>query len=370
MLLSATTAGTSVLSDIGGPPQLVTGDVYTVTIRNTSTVQTNTFTLNVNFGTNDAGMFITPLTNGVTFTTNINAGSALDYYYFDVSTNASAVRFDITDMDGNVDLYLRSALPLPDTGNYDYRSNQSGTNNDNITVMFSSTPVPLAAGRWYLAVHNREARNVNYAITATEQLFNIIDLADGVPTNGRTEVGPSAATNYYRFTITETNSGVLFELFNLTGDGDLLARRGSLPTPSVFDYRSQSGGTSFERIIIRTNFSLPDINGEWYLAVPNNEAFPIDFTIYGRASTNGMLISVFPVVFTGPPVVTGTGSFQFQWSTVKGETYRVEGSSDLVTWSPLTTVVASGSSETYTTPFPISASPFMFFRVVQVPPGP
>ena len=52
---------------------------------------------------------------------------------------------------------------------------------------------------------------------------------------------------------------------------------------------------------------------------------------------------------------TGDGVLMFRWLTLKGETYRVEGSSDLLTWTPLTgmdSIVAESDEIEREVPFP------------------
>jgi hypothetical protein len=175
-------------------------------------------------------------------------------------------------------------------------------------------------------------------------------------------------TNFFSFTITNSDPAVLFELYNLTGNGDLVLQRSNLPYASPYFASSSTSGTNYEQIVLRTNILGTDINGTWYLAVPNNDPSLITYTIRAVLSTNGMLISAFPINTTA--TVPGGTNVQLTWSpTVVGETYQVQTNTDLTTtnWGVLTNIVATGTSITFTDPTPVSSIPMQFYRVVQIP---
>jgi hypothetical protein len=77
-----------------------------------------------------------------------------------------------------------------------------------------------------------------------------------------------------------------------------------------------------------------------------------------------------PGVTTGPLAITsytvnaaaGTGTLN--WSSATGKTYRITGSSDLISWSPLKTAIASGGTTTSST-FTFTPGTKGFFRVEQ-----
>jgi hypothetical protein len=161
LLASITNSGTNTLTTNTPAPFFQPGQRYYLGVRNTDPTQSNsTFTVRVDFDQTDVTTLdVTPLTNGVAFATNIITGNALEYFQYDVSANASAVAFEILSAQGNVDLYARLGAPLPNTSSYDYRSINSGTNDELILVSGNSFPVMLTPGRWYLGVLNREATN-------------------------------------------------------------------------------------------------------------------------------------------------------------------------------------------------------------------
>ena len=51
---------------------------------------------------------------------------------------------------------------------------------------------------------------------------------------------------------------------------DLLVRRDLLPSILQFDYVSLQSDRKPELVILRTNALLTDLNGDWYLGVPNH----------------------------------------------------------------------------------------------------
>jgi hypothetical protein len=198
-------------------------------------------------------------------------------------------------------------------------------------------------------------------------LSGVIPLTNGVPLSYSTAAG---ATNFFSFDITQTNAAVLFELYNLTGNGDLNAQRGSLPLAPPYFTNSANPGTNYEQIVIRTNSGLTDINAvSWFLGVPNNDPGSISYTIRAVLPTNGLLISAIPIN-VGASVLGGT-NIQLNWPAVSGEKYQVLTSTNLAlpltNWTILTTITAAVPATTYISPTPVSSSPTLFYSVVQVP---
>ena len=92
----------------------------------------------------------------------------VNYYVFNVSTNAVRAQFEILGPGGNVDLIARKGLPLPTLANSGLVSTNGGTSDELIVLFNTSAPVPLSPGDWYLAVLNTTSTNVTYAVEATE----------------------------------------------------------------------------------------------------------------------------------------------------------------------------------------------------------
>jgi hypothetical protein len=167
------------------PVPITPGDWFIAVVNN----DTNAVTYSI--CVNELIPIIIPLTNGIAFTnTVLPATSGIDYYVFNVSSNAIQANFEVLNPDGNVDLFLRQGLPLPGPASFNYAGLNPGLNNEFIAVVTNGPPVPLTPGPWYLAVVNIETNNVNYAVRATEILSSSITvLTNG---NGITNlIGPA-----------------------------------------------------------------------------------------------------------------------------------------------------------------------------------
>ena len=126
-------------------------------------------------------------------------------------------------------------LPSPYAGRFDYISQNPSNEVDQIIVAKGSQPVALSTGVWYLGVFNLEANPVTYAICATESSglpSNIIRLTNDVPLNFSIPAG-SPLTNFFLFTIDQTNSSVTFSLYNLNNPAELLVDLDILPDPAA-----------------------------------------------------------------------------------------------------------------------------------------
>ncbi len=298
-LLTASTSGSGspILATNGTPPAqlpLLPGQTYYLGVRNPG-VHAASVVLEVDYD-------ITALTNGVPYTSVLgtNADATVRYFSFNVPSNALEATFQLLQLSGNADLVVRKGPPLPALTSTDYGSFNVSNLDENIYLFTNSQPVPLSAGRWYLGVIPRDPRPITNSILA-KVLTNaptIIDLTNGVPFTFT--AGPGAAlTNFFRFSVTNnpalTNcAGVRFELYNLTGNGDLTLQTNAPPFGPPFFQSSQEPGLTPELIYITTNSAQTNLNNtaltnlaqNWYLGVPNHEITNISFTIIGVCDTN------------------------------------------------------------------------------------
>jgi subtilisin-like proprotein convertase family protein len=159
-LLAGSTGGDVVLGPSPGQPPLVPGSVCYFGVQNTNALPVS-FAFEMDFD-------VPVLANGVPDTGTVAAGAPPSYFAYDVSGQATAVWFQLADLDGNVDLFAQYGLPFPSATNFDYSSANPATNEQQILVFAGSGPVPLAPGRWYLGVFNADTNTVSYTILAEE----------------------------------------------------------------------------------------------------------------------------------------------------------------------------------------------------------
>ena len=212
----------------------------------------------------------------------------------------------------------------------------------------------------------------SFTVVVSEVPTNIVDLVDGVGVSG----SERPCHNFYRFHVAPGQTRVLFEITHLSGNGNLVLRRGDLPNTTLFDYDyfgspQISGGSSVQQIMVAPTPGQPDISGDWYATVISTDRIDLTFSIGAAAeivgpegvllrSPNGVKLSVDPVTVDGM-------NAQFSWSTVPGEKYVVEVSNDLTNWTVWTCVVASSAVLTITDSIPYTSTTPRFYRIRQIP---
>ena len=378
-LLTNVTAGACVLSNNAPPPSLLPGARYFLGVQNSNAFPV-TFTVEVDTSvlTNTTAI---PLTNAIAYTNTIT--NAAQYYSFDVPSNAVLACFEIINPPGELDLYARHALPLPSSTMFDYQAPYQGTNDEAIVVATNSTdllgvpittnsvPVPLTPGTWYLAVYNFNANSTDtYRVVATYitnggiTIVPLTNFAYGAwETNGTAGPGP-ALTNFYSYTVTNPAATAVQFGVSAIGNVDLIARNGYLPTPQQMTDGSFNSGMVLQLITIATNALLPSfLNTTWYLGVPNNSAQPVNFTITATTLTNAQVVTTPAIVLMG--LSAGSGGFTLHWTAAPNGQYEVEVSSDLIHWTPASTITTSGYSGAYTDPAPVQQQSARFYQIVR-----
>ena len=234
----------------------------------------------------------------------------------------------------------------------------------------NSAPVPLSAGSWYLGVFNHTANPVNYTVEALELgAPTIIPLTNDE--RFTTNFSPvQSLTTFFSFTTSNFPTAFLAELYQMNGNVDLALDLTNFPFAPPYFAESANAGTNGQQIVVRTNQSGlgTNLDGLWYLAVPNNTGSNVTFTIHAVEATNGILVSAVPITLgvVVPPSGSPTGP-TLTWPSVNGETYEIDTSTDFITWTFLATIQATGPTATYTDPNPITGVPFLFFRIKQIP---
>jgi subtilisin-like proprotein convertase family protein len=352
ILLPGATNGSLTLNTNGLPP-LVPGAPYYLGVQNPGAASV-TAALQVDFD-------VTPLANGVPLDAT-QAGNTLPRYFsYDVSSNATAVSFQLLNLNGNANLVARASRPLPTLTSFDYGSFNPGTNDEDILVFTNSAPVALAPGRWFLGVFNADLTNVNYTILATEYTNafpNIITLASGVP-YFTSNSGAGDATDYYHYVVTSNAVRAQFEIDTPTGDMTLVAGKGlPLSTLTNYTFLSANPGLNDELITV-FDFSspVPLTPGDWFISAVNVSGGPASYTI---------IATEFPVYGTNVALTTcqaPSNSFCLFWTSVPGIRYYVQGKTVVndTNWTAVSpTITAADVETTYCISLP---SAYHFFRV-------
>jgi subtilisin-like proprotein convertase family protein len=336
-LLSGVTSGIGVpVLSLTSTPQLQPGARYYLGVRNVATVPV-TVSLKVDFD-------VTPLSNAVPVNGFLTVGQLPRFFSFDVSTNAVAATFQLTNLTGNVNLVARKGFPFPAPYDYDYGSFNPGNADEDIFVFTNSTPVPLSAGKWFLGVFNADTLPVSYSIVATEYPYpfaGIITLTNMLP-YATTNLATPDTNDYYRFVVTTNAVRVQFEINGPTGDMTLVARKGlPVPTMANYDYLSANPRANDELIVIY-DFSTPVrlTAGDWFLTAINVSGAPVSYSI---------LATEFPVYGTNIVITnsfaSSTNSFCLTWTSIPGIHYYVQGKPDLwaTNWSVVSPTITAGA---------------------------
>ena len=265
-------------------------------------------------------------------------------------------------------------LPLPDLSHYDYISAQPCTNDEILLIVTNSTPFPIQTNRWYVGIFNSAPTNVPFTVQAcwSTNFPAIIPLTNGIPYIAgfsNQYVAPPGPPRwfFFEFSITNPVNGALFELYNLSGDADLVLQQDVVPGQAPYFDESFQLGTTPEQIVVRTSYQQPDLRGNWFLGIYNHETNNVAYTIRAVTSnTNGLLVSAQPIISILSPLAPPHGTL-LQWNGVVGETYEILFSRTLFppNWTIIGVVVATTTCPTFELP-PGSNG---FARIVQVPPG-
>jgi subtilisin-like proprotein convertase family protein len=321
------------------PYFITNGAPYYLAVTNPNPVSV-TFALGVWFDIN-------PLTNCQPASNFVWQAGIPRYFQFDVPTNVvppglapyevsfylAGVTNNYTGYRSNLTVVLSQQLPLPDLTHYDYLSRLPATNNDAIVVLTNSTPFYIQTNRWYVGVFSDAPTNVPFMVQACYTTGTnypvIIPLTNGVPfaigegTNQFAAPPGPPEWFFFQFTITNSVSRILFELYNLSGDADLVLQREALPGTAPYFAGSYRTGRDPEQIVLIAGRDSPDLLGNWYLGIINNEATNLTYTLRAVVRSGGLLLSAQPTVMSLTPMAPPHGTL-LQWNSVIGEPYFVQ----------------------------------------------
>ena len=197
-----------------------------------------------------------------------------NFYRFNISTNAEAFRVDVSDIAGDVDLYLRKDLPLPTDKNFDLASENPNNQAEAVQISNGAGALSVEPGTYYIQILNRSAGDAAYQVLVTEYTPEPIELESHIEFSMESNFLGQIDRYHY---VSPTNAiGVAFRLPTLTQDFNLYARRSEpYPTPEDFEFVSASPGTTRDFILVETNTTPnPLVFGEeteWFLSVYKND---------------------------------------------------------------------------------------------------
>src|SRR5205823_5763070 len=125
-----------------------------------------------------------------------------------------------------------------------------------------------------------------------------------------------------------------------------------------------------EPIGLHTNIFIPHINAtNWFLQIVNRDpnGNPVSGTVCAKLADNaGMLLSCDSPPFVVAAVKSG-GPLTLAWTSIPGENYAVEATSNLKTWATIKTIKATNTKTSFT-PHILHGGVPHFYRIQQVPP--
>jgi subtilisin-like proprotein convertase family protein len=359
-LVGPVSAGSTTLRT-NSTPALTNGQPYYLALTNPNPVGV-TFALGVDFD-------ITTLDNCQMLLSNaVSVAGIPRYFQFDVPTYPTppgmppqAVSFWVSSTQCNLKVVLSEHLPLPDLSHYDYTCQMPCTNDQVIMLVTNSTPFPIQTNRWYAGVFNTGFTNTYFNVQAcfATNYPVIIPLTNGVPfvvafTNSPYASPPGPPQQFFfDFLINDAEAGALFELYNLSGNADLVLQQAGPPTMPPYFASSEFPGTNAEQLVLRNTPLVPsdvpvaDLRGHWYLGVYNNERTNVTYTIRATLPNDqGLLISGQPLKWSFSPIPQG---WRETWNTVIGERYIIQYTDYTfpLSWTNVGTVIATTPLTSY-----------------------
>ncbi|MEO7298709.1 MAG: S8 family serine peptidase [Verrucomicrobiota bacterium] len=318
--------------------------------------------LDLTFTSSNATAVVVDTGVGVTNTVN---GNEIKYFIIDVPLDATHATNILQSFGGPLNLlFNQNQLPVGSAarGDYTFLSVSTGGSYDLNTL--TGPPYLLPGRRYYLGVQNANRSQTNqFSLRVdfdnTNNLVEVTPLFNAIPVS--TNLPTDRSIHYYQYDLSNTVGSLTFTLTGLSGDVDLVVRRGTLPSPSQFDYNSTFAGTLDETIVVPNPSP-----GRYYVGVygfaPTNG---IDYTV---TATEAGGVAVVPApVFLPNPTVTPTG-FQVTATTVVGRMYEFQVSTDLITWTMISTTTATSILTTFTDNTPPSTQVARFYRLLLLPP--
>ncbi len=315
-----------VLTNGSSPVSLLSGDWYLGVYNNS----TNLVTYDVRASQIiDTNINLIPLTNGISRNFTLLQGEKLtNYFLFEVLDPVPGIRFELTNLNGNADLFIGyNTLPSPTN----YFSSNSASPSQPITFdVLTNAALTNLRGNWVLSVVPKDPVNLQFDIKAT-----ILSLTNTVPTTNRVfDPDISVSTTNICFSWPAT-LGLQYQLEGKTNLSDT--------SWSIF-----FGPVTATNTLM--SFCLP-------LPPPFNFFRGVELGTGTNPPPTGNVID--------PSVTVSTNSICLSWPSTVGVTYQVQGKQTVtdLTWTNLSPVLtATNTVSTYCLTRP---TPYQFFQVIE-----
>jgi hypothetical protein len=285
----------------------------------------------------------------------------------------------------NVTIVLSEHLPLPDLSHYDYISSLPDTNDTIIMLVTNSTPFPIQTNRWYVGIFNQADTDVPLSVESCVSsdyplivpLTNSVAFVSGLTNGFFAPPGPPRQF-FFEFQVTNEVEAILFEMYNLSGDLDLVVQRdlpptmapyyaGSFQSPNLSLLHSVFAGTNWEQIVLRVTPEVPSLIGNWYIGLYNNETRNVSYSLRAATSSNGLLLSVQE---PPPPTISflSDNRLLLSWYSVKGEYYQVQSSPSggNLNWQPVPGGLVRATTPETTIVLPAVGGTLVAYRIVHL----
>lgn len=201
---------------------------------------------------------VTELRDGVPVRDLSGAVGGETFFKIEVPAGQTSLEIAMSGGTGDVDLYVRKGSK-PTTTGYDYRPYLIG-NEEKVEV---ASP---AAAAWYVMLRGYQAyTGVTLQARYEAAQEKVTPLVNGVPVRGLT--GAAGGETFFSIEVPAGQDFLNIEIAGGTGNADLYVRKGSKPTTSNWDQRSDRFGNQ-DRIEI----ARPDA-ATWFILLRGQQAY-------------------------------------------------------------------------------------------------
>ena len=222
--------------------------------------------------------------------TNIVGPNKIVYFAVQVPTWASFATNWLVSASGNVNvLFNQNQLPSGTNGPGDFTLLANTTSGTSVLGLTGLPPLLVPGQTYFIGIQNTTPLPVTFVFQVN---FDVTPLTLNVPISST--MASNSVPRYFSYDVTTNESGIWFQLTNLTGNVNLVASQTPFPDLATFSYGSFNSGTNNESIIVFTNSDpIPLTPGHWYLGVFNQDPTNVNYTIVVTDFTNAV-----------PPIIT------------------------------------------------------------------